>query len=122
MQLDVILLKPENAFGQRIADWATKFGISTEQYDVRSEDYPDGMLLVNANQDFHKEDLDLHTLFDKKHIPTQKIDVNGTLQVAISNFELWLKTYKCRKVLIIGDEDLVKNENLDRFLGRIKVA
>lgn len=122
MQLDVILLKPENAFGQRIADWASQFGIETEQYDTRSEDFPDGMLLVNANQDFQKDDLDLHTLFDKKHIPTQKIDVNGTLQVAISNFELWLKTYKCRKVLIIGDEDLVKNENLDRFLGRIKVA
>lgn len=120
MQLDVILLRPESAFGKRIGDWASDHNIATEEYDQRSEEFPDGMILVNSNQDFEREDLDLHTLFDNKHIPTQKIDLNGTLQVAVSNFELWVKTYKCRKVLIVGSDDLINNENLDRFLAKIK--
>lgn len=122
MQLDLILLKPDNAFSQRLSEWSESRGIATESYDVRSEDYPDGMILVNSNQDCEKEDLDLHTLFDKKHIPTQKIDINGTLQVAVSNFQLWLTTNKCRSVLIVGAEELLENENLDRFLNKIKVT
>ena len=77
------------------------------------------MLLINANQDFNKEDIDLHDQFDAKHIPTQKIDVNGTLQVAISNFNLWLTTNKCKRVLIVGSEELLNNENLERFLDKV---
>lgn len=122
MQLDLILLRPDSAFGKRISDWASGHNIATEEYDQRSEEFPDGMILVNSNQDFEREDLDLHTLFDNKHIPTQKIDLNGTLQVAVSNFELWLRTYKCRKVLIVGSDDLCNNENLDRFLSKIKAV
>lgn len=122
MDLDVILTRPETAFAQRINEWALQHGIATEAYDLRSEDFPDGMLLINANQDINREDIDLHTLFDRKHIPTQKIDINGTLQVAVSNFELWLRTYKCGRVLILGSDELLQNENLDRFLNKIKVV
>lgn len=122
MNLDVILTKPDSAFAKRINDWATQLGVATEDYDARSEEFPEGMLLINANQDFGREDIDLHTLFDKKHIPTQKIDINGTLQVAISSVELWLRTNKCRRVLVLGSDDLVQNENLDRFLNRVKIG
>lgn len=122
MELDIIFTRPESAFAKRINEWASQMGIATEEYDVKSEDLPEGMLLINANQDFGRDDMDLHTEFDKKHIPTQKIDVNGTLQVAISNFELWLRTYKCRRVLVLGDDELLKNDNLDRFLNKISIA
>jgi len=47
MQLDLILLKPDNTFSQRSSEWSESRGIATESYDVRSEDYPDGMILVN---------------------------------------------------------------------------
>ena len=50
------------------------------------------------------------------------IDINGTLQVAVSNFQLWLTTNKCKSVLIVGAEELLENENLDRFLNKIKVT
>ena len=80
----------------------------------------EGLLLINENQDIEKEMYELHTLFDKKHLPTQKIDVNGTLQVAVSNFEMWLRNFKCSNILILGSEKLVKNENLERFLSRIQ--
>lgn len=119
MELNTILTKPEHSLGKRLVEWATAHNVATEEYDPRSEELPDGLLLINANQDFEKEDIDLHNQFDVKHIPTQKIDINGTLQVAISNFNLWLRTNKCQRVLVIGSEDLLQNENLDRFLDKI---
>lgn len=119
MELDTILIRPNNTFGQRLAEWAEAHDVSVVQYDTRSEELPDGMILINANQDFDKEDIDLHNVFDEKHIPTQKIDINGTLQVAISNFNLWILSNKCKNVLIVGAEDLLQNENLDRFLEKI---
>jgi len=119
MELDTILIKPEHSFGQRLSEWADSRNVVTEEYDPRAEELPDGLILFNANQDFSKEDIDLHNQFDVKHIPTQKIDINGTLQVAISNFNLWIRTNKCKRILILGSEDLVENENLDRFLNKI---
>jgi len=95
-------------------------GIDTAEYDQKSDNQPEGMLLINENQNIEKEVDELHTLFDKKHIPTQKIDINGTLQVAVSNLEMWLNNFKCKNVLILGADNLVKNDNLDRFFSRIK--
>ena len=88
MNLHTILTRTDNGFGQRLVEWSASRGITAVEFDPRSEELPDGMLLINANQDFIKEDIDLHDQFDKKHIPTQKIDINGTLQVAISNFRI----------------------------------
>lgn len=120
MKIEGIFLKPESAFSKCIEDWATQNGIVTQDYDVKMGDsVVDGLLLINQNQDIEKETDELHTDFDKKHISTQKIDINGTLQVAVSNFELWLRNYKSKNILILGADDLVKNKNLSRFLNRI---
>ncbi|XOV66551.1 MAG: hypothetical protein ACFHU9_13065 [Fluviicola sp.] len=119
MNLHTVLTRTDNGFGQRLAEWSASRGIAVEDFDPRSEDLPDGLILINANQDFAREDIDLHDQFDKKHIPTQKIDINGTLQVAISNYNLWLSSNKCQRVLIIGSDELLQNENLDRFLEKI---
>ena len=108
-------------FSTYLSDWASKVNIEVEEYDLKADDHTaDGMLLINANQDIDKDIDELHTLFDVKHIPTQKIDVNGTLQVAVSNLDLWLKNNKCKNVLIVGADDLVENENLDRFFHKIQ--
>jgi len=121
MLVETIYLKRDTLFSSQIAEWAASLGIQVEDYDVKMEEHlAEGLLLINENQDIEKEMYELHTLFDKKHLPTQKIDVNGTLQVAVSNFEMWLRNFKCSNILILGSEKLVKNENLERFLSRIQ--
>lgn len=121
MNLDKIYIKSDSAFSNYLMEWAAKMDIATEEYDVKAADHSaDGLLLINANQDITRDIDELHSLFDEKHIPTQKIDVNGTLQVAVSNLELFLKNNKCSKVLIVGSDDLIQNENLDRFFNRIE--
>ena len=75
-------------------------------------------MVINANQDIDKDTEEVHAFFDLKHFPTQKVDVNGTLQVAVSNFQNWMRNFKCKNILILGSDDLINNENLDRFLQR----
>ncbi len=121
MILETIYLKSDSTFSTIIAGWASSLGVQTVDYDFKSEDLQvDGLLLINANQDIEKDLDEIHSLFDLKHFPTQKIDVNGTLQVAVSSFEIWLQKFKCKRLLILGSEKLSENENLVRFLNRLQ--
>ena len=120
MNLSKIYIKSDSPFGNYIQNWASNSGVEVEIYDAKLEDeLADGLLLINANQDIDREADEIHDLFDKKHIPTQKIDVNGTLQVALSSLDLWLKNNKCSEILILGSDNLVENENLDRFFNKL---
>lgn len=121
MTIDLFYIKPDSKFSAYVQQWAEKNGIATEEYDIRMTDHiADGFLLINENQDIDRELDELHSLFDKKHIPTQKVDINGTLQVAVSSAKLWMKNNKCKKVLVLGADNLVDNENLDRFFNRLE--
>ena len=121
MRLKTIYLKVDSPFSSVLGEWAEKQGIETVDYDLRSTEFvPDGLLLINQNQDIEREMDELHSDFDRKHLPTQKIDINGPLQVAVSNFEMWLSNFKCKNILVLGSENLVENKNLDRFLRRIQ--
>jgi hypothetical protein len=121
MNINTIYLRPESEFSTFIATWASKLGIQTAEYDDKGEDLgAEGLLLINANQDIEKDIEDLHNQFYKKHYPTQKIDVNGTLQVAVSNFNIWMKNFKCQEILILGSDNLVKNDNLERFFDTLE--
>lgn len=121
MSLKTVYIKPNSEFSTYIRTWAEQIGVTVEEYEVRmnEDQQADGLLLINENQDIPRELYDIHTYFDDRHIPTQKIDVNGTLQVAISSMQMWLKNFKCQKVLIMGSDNLIKNDNLDRFFNRI---
>jgi hypothetical protein len=120
MKLDTIYLQPDSVFSSYVADWAGKLDVEIVDYDIRSDEHnAEGLLLINENQDITRDLDDLHSLFDRRHVPTQKIDINGTLQVAISSFEMWLTNFKCKKILVLGSDNLVKNENLDRFFSTV---
>ena len=122
MILETILLKDEGKFGSFIREWAEQKGVEVVSYEYKAseDETANGILLINENQDIRKDFAEMHAIFDRKHIPTQKIDLNGTLQVAINSFRIWADTNKCKRILILGDDDLLKNDNLNRFFENIK--
>ena len=63
-----------------------------------------------------KEIEEMERIAKNNQKPTLNIDINGTLMVAVSNLDLWVERNRCKKIMIIGSNDLVKNPNLDRFL------
>ena len=121
MKLETIYLKPNSLFSTHIGEWANNLGINVVEHEFKIGDQEaDGLLLINENQDIDKETYAIHEFFDDKHLPTQKIDINGTLQVAISNIDMWFQNFKCKNIFIVGDDELIKNDSLDRFLNRVK--
>ena len=92
-----------------------------ERYDAHIELF-DSLLIVSENQSISKENWNLKSLFDKNQKPTYRIDINGTLNVAIANLELWLESNKSKNLLIVGKDEIVKNKNLDRFLEKLSVV
>lgn len=122
MKIEKLFVGGKTSFSNHIEEWAEKLGIEVEvfSFDTSEEILPDGLLLINQNQDIPKEIYEVHSFFDKKNLPTQKIDVNGTLQVAVNSYTIWLNANKCKQVLVLGADELVKNENLNRFLEKIQ--
>ena len=113
----------DNAFGKEMASWAESMGIEAIKYDSRSDvdvDQIEGLLLFHENHGIGKSQSEWLSIFEGKQRGISKIDVNGTLSVAASNFSLWLDRNRCKSVLAIGAEELVKNVNMERFLNELK--
>ena len=125
MKLDNIYLKAGTPFSKSINSWseenANKVNEVKERYDIHIELF-DSLLIVSENQSISKENWNLKSLFDKNQKPCYRIDINGTLNVAIANLELWLESNKSKNLLIVGKDEIVKNKNLDRFLDKLTVV
>lgn len=123
MSLSTIFVQSDKPFSTSISEWATELGIEVEIFDGRVEEqHVEGLLLITENQDTEREHAEIYSLFYDKHIPTQRIDINGTLQVAINGFGMWLRSSKCQRVLVLGADRLASNDNLQRFLEHAKKA
>ncbi len=115
----------ESTFGKTISNWAESIGIETVKFDHKTEEQLnqiDGLLLFHENHDIDRVQQELLAAFEQKQRGISKIDINGTLSVAVSNFSLWLDCNKCKTILATGSDALTKNPNLERFLQQLKTA
>jgi hypothetical protein len=123
MKIDCIYLKSNSKFGQFLSPWLQERNLTSADYKNKIEEADegiDGIVIFSENQEVDKEDEDLKNAFDRRQKPVHKIDINGTLMVAVSNLDLWLERNRCKKVLFVGDEALVKNPNLERLFNQLK--
>lgn len=123
MKLDSIFLKNNSEFAQVLRNWALENNYDVQEYPDKNDE-PDkginGLVIFNENQTVDKEDVEVRAIFDHNQKPVHKIDINGTLMVGLSNLELWLERNKCKKVLFIGSDSLLQNQNLERYLESFK--
>ena len=124
MKIDKIFLQTHTKFAKALADWAQDMNVEIVDFherNIEEVDQMDGLLIFNENQTIEREAAELRDVFDLKQRPIQKIDINGTLVVGISNFTFWLERNNCKKILVVGSDHLLENPNLDRFLSNIKL-
>ncbi len=124
MKIDRFYLQSHTKFAKSLADWAQEFPLEIVDFHERNLeviDQMDGLLIFTENQTIEKEASDLREIFDLKQKPIQKIDINGTLVVGVSNFTFWLERNNCKNILVVGSDHLLENPNLDRFLSNIKI-
>lgn len=124
MKLRKIFIKPGTAFGALIADWAVMNQLEVEELTIDEgfDKVVDGLVIFNQNSDMDKDILDIRKVFDDSLKPVQRIDINGTLMVGVSNFSLWLERNGCVNVLFLGADNLKDNPNLVRYLETMKGA
>jgi hypothetical protein len=123
MKLDKILLKSNSRFSQQLTAWAGERNLLVDEFSEKSEDALmgiDGLVIFSENQTVDKDLLELREKFDSQQKPVHKIDINGTLMVGVSNLDLWIERNRCRKVLFVGNDSLVSNVNLERYLLSLK--
>ena len=124
MNIDKIFLQTHTKFAKALSDWAQDMNVEVVDFherNIEEVDQMDGLLIFNENQTIEREAAELRDVFDLKQRPIQKIDINGTLVVGISNFTFWLERNNCKKILVVGSDHLLENPNLDRFLSNIKL-
>jgi|SRR5690606_32289698 len=122
MKLKKIFIKPNTAFGSIISEWAVANQLEVEplQFDEGFDKQVDGLVIFNQNSDISKEDQEIRKIFDDTLKPVQRIDINGTLMVGVSNFSLWLERNGCVNVLFIGADNLKDNPNFARYMETMK--
>ena len=124
MKIDKIFLQTHTKFAKALSDWAQDMNVEIVDFherNIEEVDQMDGLLIFNENQTIEREAAELRDVFDLKQRPIQKIDINGTLVVGISNFTFWLERNNCKKILVVGSDHLLENPNLERFLSNIKL-
>ncbi len=124
MKIDKIFLQTHTKFAKALSEWAQDMNVEIIDFherNIEEVDQMDGLLIFNENQTIEREAAELRDVFDLKQRPIQKIDINGTLVVGISNFTFWLERNNCKKILVVGSDHLLENPNLERFLSNIKL-
>jgi hypothetical protein len=123
MKIESVYFKSNSLFGNFIGPWFTSRNIISQEYTNKSEDADDGidgLVIFSENQEVDRDILEVKASFDRRQKPVHKIDINGTLMVGMSNLDLWAEQSKCKNLLLIGGDELVKNHNLDRYITASK--
>ncbi|MEY4596808.1 MAG: hypothetical protein RLZZ506_1228 [Bacteroidota bacterium] len=122
MKVSSISLFASTKFSSKIQNWAAKVAGEAHLISDKTDDFfdhTDSLLIFNQNQDLNQDILEIKARFDKQQKPVHKIDINGTLQVGITNFDLWLDSTKAKNLLVIAAEELADNPNLERYLDAL---
>lgn len=125
MNIKEIFTAEGSSFGQAISTWAESLNAEVHPIDLKNNELfegVDGLVLFHETHDITKGNQEILGIFENKQRAISKIDINGTLMVAVSNFSLWMERNKCKSLLIIGADELLKNPNLERFLEKLKSA
>lgn len=102
--------------------WAASVASEVHLVSDKTNDFfeqTDSLLIFNQNQELGQEILEIKARYDKQQKPVHKIDINGTLRVGITNFDLWLDSTKAKNLLVVGAEELADNPNLERYLDAV---
>lgn len=122
MKIDTVYLLNNDEFSKAIANWTegkrVKY-VSTDKKGESLAEIIEGVVVFHENHNFSKEDEDIQELIESHNKPAHRVDINGTLAATASNFTMWLERNKLKSLLVLGNKEVSKNENLKRFLNKL---
>jgi hypothetical protein len=119
MKVTKVYVQTNSSFAEKITEWLQIKNIDVLTFSEKEDNalkVIDGLVVFNESKFLPKEIDEMEKVAKNNQKPTLNIDINGTIMVAISNLDLWIERNRCKKIMIIGSNELVKNPSLDRFL------
>jgi hypothetical protein len=108
-------------FGNLVQSWFTAKGFEVKNFNSEMEDafdLFDSAVIFHENHNFDKNIEELRSLLETYSVATHKIDLSGTMNVAITNFDLFLDLNKSKNLLVIGSDTLVAHPKMDVFIEK----
>lgn len=84
--------------------------------DERNFEDIDALIIFHEDHNIDAAGVEIRDVFEKKLRPIHKIDINGTKQVIVSHFALWMERNKVQNPLLIGTEQLLDNPKIEGLL------
>jgi hypothetical protein len=115
--IKTIYTPEKSAFALTIRNWLTERGFHVESFDETPDlvESIDAVVIFHENHNFDRSVAELRDLFEKRQVAMHKIDMSGTLNVAISHLSLFLERTQCKYALFLGSEGLKDNPKMELF-------
>lgn len=115
--IQTIYTEEKTAFAASVNPWLQSIGFVVEPFEESDEikDKIDAVVIFHDNHNFDKRVTELRDLFEMLQAPIHKIDLSGTLNVALSHLSLFFDRTKCKNVLFVGSETIKDHPKMDVF-------
>lgn len=116
-RLETVYLPDKSEFSSFISSALTERGIQVVDFDHSTEQIEtiNGVVIFHENHNFDKRSAELRDLFELRQVPVHKVDMSGTMNVALTHLSLFLERIKGTAVLFLGADMLVQNPKLELF-------
>ncbi len=117
-----VYVQDNSKFGSSVSAWLTDKGVEMHVFNSEEEanfDSIDTAVIFHENHNFDKSVSDLRDELDQRNIPIHKIDLSGTMNVALTHLALFFERTKCKKALFIGSESLENHPKMDVFKEKL---
>lgn len=115
--IQTIYTEEKTAFAASINPWLEAKGFLVEPFEENEEtkEKIDAVVIFHDNHNFDKRTSELRDLFELLQAPIHKIDLSGTMNVALSHLGLFFDRTKCKHVLFIASEAMKDHPKMDVF-------
>jgi hypothetical protein len=125
MQIKNIYITEENHFSTLLREWSERMDVQVIPVESNDNDLYEkvqGIVIFHENHDISKDAEEISKDLDKSNIATHKVDINGTVTATVTNLNMWIERNSCDNILVLGEKNLGKNENLHRFLEKLEAS
>ena len=121
MSIKKIYTKNKSKFSDRIEALSLAKDIPFVVLDKEDLDFDeiDSLVIFHEDHNLDSNGAEIRDAFERKLRPIHKIDINGTKQVIISHFGLWLERNKIESPLFVGTDQLIDNPKIEGLLEQM---
>lgn len=115
--IQTIYTVEKSAFADAVNSWLEGLGFNVLSFNDESEliEKMDALVIFHENHNFDKRVMELRDLFEVHQLPIHKVDLTGTMNVALSHLSLFFDRTKCKHVLFLGSDSLKDFPKMDVF-------